>query len=419
MGVPVIIWGCGLRGKTFFETIDPSDVVAFIDEKKYGNEPDYCGKKIISFEDYLEDYIKYPVIISATYYDKEIISKLEAYDETLWFNLSDEPSEVFVYGDKSFMSRLPMPPQKEGRYLVFGATWYACYYYNYLKDNGYNNVFLYCNDSSKGQKIHHKLDIDVIFDFDSKSFDEVFIASKDQSDNLTPSASKITNIFEISYLIDDFYNPELEKLKNICEGEKCIIVATGPSLKKEDLERLKGIKSFGVNRVYKMETSWRPDYYVCVDKELFNDDIALNNNSKMKFFPDGFNRENKAKGEVYTFHHVAITTVGDGVPFSKDISKRIFGGSTVVYTCIQIAIYMGFNRIALVGVDFNYSKSKNNHFYAEKVVDDKDHHMDVAYEAFVSAQKYAKENGIRIVNASSKSKLDVFDKVEIEKVLSL
>lgn len=42
-------------------------------------------------------------------------------------------------------------------------------------------------------------------------------------------------------------------------------------------------------------------------------------------------------------------------PFSQDISKYVCQGFSVVYGAIQIAAYMGFSEIYLLGVDHNYS----------------------------------------------------------------
>lgn len=42
--------------------------------------------------------------------------------------------------------------------------------------------------------------------------------------------------------------------------------------------------------------------------------------------------------------------------FSDDIAQEISEGFTVTYAEIQMAAYMGFKEIYLLGVDFNYSK---------------------------------------------------------------
>lgn len=61
----------------------------------------------------------------------------------------------------------------------------------------------------------------------------------------------------------------VKSLKDKHKGEKIFIVATGPSLKMEDLKVLqeKNITTISLNGVFKIydKTSWRPDYYVIQD----------------------------------------------------------------------------------------------------------------------------------------------------------
>jgi len=64
----------------------------------------------------------------------------------------------------------------------------------------------------------------------------------------------------------------LKKFKDIHRGKRCFIVATGPSLTLEDVEKIKGEITFGMNSVYKLfdKTDWRPDYYGVIDPWVFD-----------------------------------------------------------------------------------------------------------------------------------------------------
>ena len=48
------------------------------------------------------------------------------------------------------------------------------------------------------------------------------------------------------------YSERLEALKGKYEGQRCFIVATGPSLTIQDVEALKDEKTFGLNRLYQI-----------------------------------------------------------------------------------------------------------------------------------------------------------------------
>ena len=110
-------------------------------------------------------------------------------------------------------------------------------------------------------------------------------------------------------------------------------------------------------------------------------------------------------------------------------------GWTVTYGMIQIAIYMGFKEIILVGVDHNYSISQEMIKDNGKWSDEKSSsHFDPSYcnsekgqvwnlpqvdrmnEAYDCAASYAKANGIKIQNATPGTKLESFDKIEFSKL---
>lgn len=50
------------------------------------------------------------------------------------------------------------------------------------------------------------------------------------------------------------YGKKLREIKNSHKGERCFVVANGPSLTSEDLEKIyqNNEYSFGMNRIYKM-----------------------------------------------------------------------------------------------------------------------------------------------------------------------
>ena len=55
--------------------------------------------------------------------------------------------------------------------------------------------------------------------------------------------------------------------------------------------------------------------------------------------------------------------------FSDNAFEVVYSGYTITYSLIQLAVYMGFKEIYLIGVDCNYSSNKNNHFKDYGIVD--------------------------------------------------
>ena len=84
----------------------------------------------------------------------------------------------------------------------------------------------------------------------------------------------VENMFDFSHVFSEYKNEKIAQLKDRNAGGRCFIVATGPSLKMEDLDTLnqQGEYSIGVNRIYLAfdKTDWRPDYYVAVSYTHLN-----------------------------------------------------------------------------------------------------------------------------------------------------
>ena len=109
------------------------------------------------------------------------------------------------------------------------------------------------------------------------------------------------------------------------------------------------------------------------------------------------------------------------IRFSPDISKCVYNGRTVTYVCLQLAMYLGFEEIYLLGVDFNYSsnlKGQENHFKGY----DKDGknvrlnpvRPEMSLAAYKKAKEYAESQNVRIYNATRGGKLEVFERVNFD-----
>lgn len=205
------------------------------------------------------------------------------------------------------------------------------------------------------------------------------------------------------------------------EEKRCFIVATGPSLRVDDLYTLKSNKTFcfGVNSILRIKDEWVADAYVASDSNFISNNLEAieKYNCNLKFIGNS-NKEywTKEHNDSYKIH---VTTVGAGIDFSEEIEQKIYGGygsyGTVTYVCIQLAAYMGFSEIYLLGVDCNYVMgSKNNHFIAEEIEDNRDHREDAMIKAYEYAKKYTDSHGIKIYNATRGGMLEVFERVDFD-----
>lgn len=233
------------------------------------------------------------------------------------------------------------------------------------------------------------------------------------------------------------YSEKIKELKNLHSGEKCFIVGNGPSLRTEDLEILNKFKidCFATNKIYKIfeKTSWRPKYYVVADWNGLEEEEAYKlNSSDVVFLGDHFYRlHNIDLNNVIVYYGKRLlNTEIESFDFSEDISQEIILGATVTYTCIQIAIYMGYKEIYLLGIDHNYayvSDSKGNivrntsiqisHFFNE---DSSKAYADMVgmNNAFLAALKYSKVYDFRIFNSTRGGSLEVFPRISLEDAIN-
>ena len=227
----------------------------------------------------------------------------------------------------------------------------------------------------------------------------------------------------------------LQALKDTHKGERCFIIGNGPSLTIQDLELLQGEITFATNRIYELfpKTVWRPTYYVNQDHELikkYGENIRAIDVKKV-FLPVDYVQQ--FPGEKYSFFVLKYKEFfPHDAPFSTDISHYLAQGFTVTYGAIQIAAYMGFNEMYLLGIDHNYSISrdakgrpvkldgvaKNYPDGMKEILNQKNlprvEETTVAYE---TAEKMSRRLGFRIYNATRGGKLEAFEREKLEIIL--
>lgn len=115
---------------------------------------------------------------------------------------------------------------------------------------------------------------------------------------------------------------------------------------------------------------------------------------------------------------------------SEDITKGVSRGHTVTFTSIQLAIYMGFKEIYLLGVDFSYSvvidkngkTFKNDNvqdYFNGKKYDTTMMNYNGMLHAYQTAKKYCDEHSIIIKNTTRGGKLEVFERVDFDSLFAI
>ena len=223
-------------------------------------------------------------------------------------------------------------------------------------------------------------------------------------------------------------NRKLIKYKNLHEGKRCFVVATGPSLTINDLEKLKGEICFSMNSIINSfdKTTWRPRYYGITDDIPFNmlkdkidvtqfEQVFLANNiGRLKQeciymrFNDYYRSLSMAKGSC------------KGLIFPSDrVEKYYINGTSVTFMLIQLAYYMGFKEIYLLGQDCSFLDSIQHSTIANINYNKKPGEMEGIYliEIFENYKKWFDEHGIKIFNATRGGKLEVFPRIDLDALL--
>lgn len=237
---------------------------------------------------------------------------------------------------------------------------------------------------------------------------------------------------------------QLRDFYNRFRGKRAFIVGNGPALNKHDLSLLDGEYVFGVNSIFlkSRESDFKPTFYVVEDSKVYEenaDDIAAYD-VPFKFFPVDYREKYGAVPGAHYFQmnqgFYLTNSPNHAVPrFSTDMSRELFCGQTVTYLNMQIAFYMGFERIYLIGMDFEYNipdshVRKGNHILS--TTDDpnhfhkdyfgvgktwKDPKLDRVAMNYRQAKLAYEAVGRKVFNATIGGKLEIFDRVDYETLL--
>lgn len=268
-----------------------------------------------------------------------------------------------------------------------------------------------------------------------------------------------SGIYELLRIRDESRLPKAAKLilqlnrrfQDIHTGKRCFILATGPSIKSQNLLNLKDEWCFGVSDFYKHRDYKiiKPDYYCLAPLHApFSDEDGLRRFEEL--------RESSHKDETFFFglrdkrlfersslanaaqniHFLNIRQM-DKAPREIDLTHNFPNLSSVSIMAISIAIYMGFSNIYLLGCDHNNlwtwdGKSAQNqlqHFYDgvpsigyQHQAFDIDHtlraHLRVR-EQYKWVNQLAQRKNAKILNATPGSYIDIFPRVNLEDVVSI
>lgn len=223
---------------------------------------------------------------------------------------------------------------------------------------------------------------------------------------------------------------KLKQLKNKFEGKRCFIIATGPSLNIKDIRLIKNEFTFAMNNVCLLydKTDWRPDFYGIQDKKVFKKlkHILLDNPERV-FVSQHIAKEIKNReifGQFplnsYYMQYDYRYTKKLPIKFSKNSHRVVYDAYSITFSLMQIAVYMGFKEIYLLGTDCNQEVGKKNHFIESGHIEDIKKLKTSAVRNIYAHQKiniFCKKNDVKVYNATRGGSLEVYDRVNLEDII--
>ena len=233
------------------------------------------------------------------------------------------------------------------------------------------------------------------------------------------------------------YGKQIKLFKDKHKGQRCFIIGNGPSLRVEDLELLKDEITFASNYIFKMydQTQWRPTYYCNSDlgvlQKIKNEPLFWKSEAKCNFFQYNarFILENGFPENSVCVYLRELKN--QAVAFSSTIDKIVYDAATVTYIMLQLACYMGFSEIYLLGIDHNYSTTVDSkgeikrhqirdHFYSRRTEKDNDGggvaFIEKMEKGYRTARVIAEKKKIAIRNVTRGGKLEIFERMNLEEL---
>jgi len=221
---------------------------------------------------------------------------------------------------------------------------------------------------------------------------------------------------------------KLKDMKNKYKGKRCFVIATGPSLTIEDLELLKDEYTFGMNSICLAydKTDWRPTFFGVQDKKVYEIIKEKLDEEVITFLPGSLIGKEYVGDNVVPFpcnsyyHDFELRyDICLFSRFSDDCYRIVYDGYSITHSLLQIAIYLGFDEIYLLGADCNYVAGEKHHFIEHGHSDPKyltaGERNIVSYE---TVKEFAINHGIKIYNVTRGGMLDVFERKTLEEVLA-
>ncbi len=228
-----------------------------------------------------------------------------------------------------------------------------------------------------------------------------------------------------------FHFKKLKELRNKYEGKRCFIIATGPSLTVDDVLLLKNEYTIGMNNVCLLydKIPWRANMLGVQDKWVYEKIYPVLKESPDNVFVSSEIGREYSNSRIFNefplnfYYHQYDFRYSERLnsKFSDNAFRIVYDSYSITFSLMQIAVYMGFEEIYLLGCDCNQAVGKVNHFMengheesADKLATSADRNI----FGHIEIKKFCDARGVKVFNATRGGALEVYPRVKLEEVLS-
>lgn len=225
------------------------------------------------------------------------------------------------------------------------------------------------------------------------------------------------------------WKQRLSRFRDCHCGERLVLVCNGPSLNQTDFSLIRKEVSMGLNKIYLgfRKLRFYPRYYVAINRRVIEQGVhEIQRLNCISFLKD--------LGACNPLSESALIYLLSSRPeqrFHQNLLEGFFEGYTVTFAALQIAFFMGFASVVIVGMDHRYAFEGAPNESRELLGPDPNH-FDSSYfsghiwdnpdlvnsERFYALAREAFEAaGRHIIDCTIDGACGVFEKGKLEEVL--
>ncbi len=219
----------------------------------------------------------------------------------------------------------------------------------------------------------------------------------------------------------------IPRFRDSFAGEDCFLIGNGPSLNKVELARLNDYHCIGLNKIHLLleRIPLRLAFHVAVNPLV----IEQSWKEFVKLSCPSFLSYEAAKTHVESGFNIHYLLADHRIAprFSRIYDEAVWEGWTVTYVALQLAYFMGFRNVFLIGVDHEFKVMGKPNEKQDLAVDDANHFdpryfsgcawhlpdLQASENSYRMARFAFERSGRRILDATVGGKCEIFPKIDV------